>query len=184
VYPETREDWRDFHTMQWIKENLIPDLRNNFCLLKEDGQNFVLGASSGARGAILLAEELPKLFVGVAALSGDYNPAEMKGDNIYRGFLGDFEQFPQRWEVAENVVEGCANIRAAVYLGHGKADDMVPYTQTLHFYDKLKAKTAHLNLRLNLPADRMGDFAYWGSEIDNIFDFFESTQASRPEGPL
>jgi hypothetical protein len=184
VYPETREDWREFHTIQWMKETLIPDLRNNYCLLKEDGQNFVLGASSGARGAILLAEELPKLFVAVAALSGDYNPAEMKGDNIYRGFLGHENDFPQRWDVAENVVEGCASIRAAVYLGHGKADDMVPYTQTLHFYDQLKAKNSTLNIRLNLPADRGGDFAYWGSEVVEIFDFFESTQASGPEGPM
>lgn len=184
VYPETREDWRDFHTMRWIKETLIPDLRNNYCLLKENGQNFVLGASAGARGAILLAEELPDLFVAVAALSGDYNPAEMKGDNIYRGFLGDFEAFPQRWEVAENVVVGCSNIRAAVYLGHGKVDDAVPYTQTLHLYDQLKAKIPHLQMRLNLPADRAGDFAYWGSEVPSVFDFFESTQASGPEGPL
>jgi S-formylglutathione hydrolase FrmB len=184
VYPETREDWRGFHTMQWVKETLIPDLRNNYCLLKEDGQNFVLGASSGARGAILLAEELPKLFVGVAALSGDYNPSEMKGDNIYRGFLGHENEFPQRWEMAENVVEGCSNIQAAVYLGHGKADDMVSYTQTLRLYDQLKKVNQDLNVRLNLPADRGGDFAYWGSEVGTILDFFESTQASRPEGPL
>ena len=181
VYPETREDWKVCSTIKWVKETLIPDLRANYCLLKEDGQNFVLGASSGARGAILLVEELPDLFTAAAALSGDYNPAEMKGDNIYRGFLGDDEQFPQRWEVAENVVEGSGAIRAAVYLGHGKADDMVPYSQTVHLYDHLKAKNPALNLRLNLPADRGNDFAYWGSEIANVFDFFESTKASGPE---
>lgn len=184
VYPETRKDWRDFRTMQWLKETLIPDLRDQYCLLKEDGQNFVLGASAGARGAILLAEELPRLFVAVAALSGDYNPSELKGDNVYRGFLGEFEEFPQRWELAENVVEGCSEIRASVYLGHGKADDMIPYTQTLHLYDQLKDKNPSLNLRLNLPADRGGDFAYWGSEVGNVFDFFESMQATGPEAAI
>lgn len=184
VYPETREDWKAFPTIKWVKETLIPELQNNYCLLKADGQNFVLGASSGARGAILLAEELPSLFAAVAALSGDYNPAEMKGDNIYRGFLGDYDAFPQRWDLAENVVEGSSSIRAAVYLGHGKADDMVPYTQTVHLYDHLKAKNPSLNLRLNLPAERGNDFAYWGSEIGNVFDFFESTKATGPEGAL
>ncbi len=184
VYPETREDWKVFRTMGWVKETLIPELRERHCLLKPDGQNFVLGASSGARGAILLAEELPTLFVAVAGLSGDYNPAELKGDNVYRGFLGDFEDFPQRWEIAENVVEGSDNIRAAVYLGHGKADDMVSSQQTLHLYDHLKSRRPELNLRLNLPAQAGGDFVFWGSEIGHVFDFFESMQASGPEGAI
>ncbi len=182
TYPETREDWRSAPTIKWVKERLIPDLRNNYCLLKEDGQNFVLGASSGARGAILLAEEMPGAFVAVAALSGDYNPAAMKGDNVYRGFLGEYESFPQRWDMAENVLEGSTKIQAAVYLGHGKADDVVPYAQTLRLYDLLKTQKPPLQLRLNLPADRGNDFAYWGSEISNVLDFFESTQASGPEG--
>lgn len=184
VYPETREDWRANHTIQWVKERLIPDMRNNYCLLKEDGQNFVLGASAGARGAILLLEELPDLFVAGAALSGDYNPAEMKGDNLYRGHLGSYEQFPDRWSVAENVVDGCSGIKASVYLGHGKADEMVPHTQTLHLYDQLKAKNPNVDIRLNLPADMGGDFNYWGSEVANVFDFFESMQASGPEGAM
>jgi dienelactone hydrolase len=182
VYPETREDWRAAPTIKWVKERLIPDLRNNFCLLQEDGHNFVLGASAGARGAILLAEEMPQLFVAVAALSGDYNPAEMKGDNIYRGFLGDYDAFAQRWESAENVLDGATQIKAAVYLGHGKADKMVPYAQTVKLYDLLQPH--HLHLRLNLPADRGNDFAYWSSECNNILDFFESIQASGPEGAM
>ncbi|MBP8073939.1 MAG: hypothetical protein KAY96_04225 [Bacteroidia bacterium] len=184
VYPETREDWKEFPTMTWVKETLIPELREQHCLLKTDGQNFVLGASAGARGALLLAEELPSLFVAVAGLSGDYNPSELKGDNVYRGFLGDFEQFPQRWELAENVVEGCGDIRASVYLGHGKADDMVSYQQTLHLYDQLKASNPELNIRLNLPAEAGGDFVFWGSEVGHVFDFFESMQATGPEGSL
>lgn len=181
VYPETREDWRDYPTITWVKERLIPDLRNNYCLFKEGGSNFVIGASAGARGAILLAEEMPDLFVAVAALSGDYNPAEMKGDNIYRGFLGDYEAFVQRWETTENVLEGSSTIRAAIYLGHGKADDVVPYAQTTKLYDQLKAQNPSLNIRLNLPADRGNDFAYWGSEVSSVLDFFESLQASGPE---
>lgn len=184
IYPETREDWKAYPTMEWVKGTLIPELRDRYCLLKVDGQNFVLGASAGARGAILLAEELPELFVAAAGLSGDYNPSELKGDNIYRGYLGDFEQFPQRWEVAENVVEGCGDIRAAVYLGHGKADDMVSYKQTVHLYDQLKATNPNLNIRLNLPAEAGGDFVFWGSEVAHVFDFFESTQATGPEGAL
>jgi S-formylglutathione hydrolase FrmB len=181
LYPETREDWRTYPTITWVKERLIPDLRNNYCLLKEDGQNFVIGASAGARGAILLAEELPGLFVAVAALSGDYNPAEMPGDNIYRGFLGDYEGYAQRWETAENVLEGSSTIRAALYLGHGKADDVVPFSQTVHLHDQLMAQNPRLNIHLNLPTDRGNDFAYWGSEVGNVLDFFESLKASAPE---
>ena len=184
IYPETREDWRTIPTIKWVKERLIPDLRNNFCLLKEDGQNFVIGASSGARGAILLAEEMPTFFVAAAALSGDYDPSLMKGDNIYRGFLGDFDSFRKRWETAENVVEGCSAIQAALYLGHGKADEVVPYMQTQILYDQIKLQSPNLKILLNLPEDRGNDFAYWGSEVTNVLDFFESLQASGPEGAV
>jgi pimeloyl-ACP methyl ester carboxylesterase len=182
IYPETREDWRTCKTIQWVKEILIPDLRNNYCLLKEDGENFLLGASAGARGAMLLAEEMPNLFGAVAALSGDYDPSEMKGDNIYRGFLGEYDAFPQRWETVENVMIGTSEIKSSLYLGHGKADDVVTYMQTLELYNTLKHKNPHLNVKLNLPEDRGGDFAYWSSEVNAVFDFFESTKAGLPEG--
>jgi dienelactone hydrolase len=184
VYPETRQDWSAFPTIKWVKESMIPELRNNYCLLQEDGQNFVLGASAGARGAILLAEEMPNLFVAAAALSGDYNPSEMQGDNIYRGFLGDYDLFPSRWETAENVLEGSSQIKAAIYLGHGKADELVPYAQTERLHRLLKSQNPRLNLTLHIAPDRGNDFAYWGSEVGNILDFFESIQASGPESAV
>ncbi len=182
VYPETRADWQSQKTITWVKERLVPDLRNNYCLLKEGGQNYVLGASAGARGAILLAEEMPDLFVAVAALSGDYNPGEMTQDNIYRGFLGEFERYPERWKTAENVLIGTTQIHAAVYLGHGKADDVVSYQQTVALHDLLRKQQPQLSMQLHLPADQGNDFTYWGSEIGNVLDFFEGTQAGLPEG--
>lgn len=184
VYPETRADWQSQKTITWVKERLVPDLRNNYCLLKKGGQNYVLGASAGARGAILLAEEMPDLFVAVAALSGDYNPAEMTQDNIYRGFLGEFDAFPQRWQTAENVLIGSTQIRAAVYLGHGKADDVVSYRQTVALHDLLRRQQPQLSLQLHLAADQGNDFSYWASEIGDVLDFFEGTQAGNPEGAV
>ncbi len=182
VYPETRDDWKPYPTLKWVREILIPELRINHCMLMPGGQNFVFGASSGARGAVLLAQDLPNLFVAVAALSGDYNPEKMKGDNIYRGFLGDYDAFPQRWETAENVLVGSSSIRSAMYLGHGKDDEVVAYDQTVSLYNTLLKSNPDLNVKLNIAEDRLGDFAYWSSELNNVFDFFEGTKAGNPEG--
>lgn len=182
VYPETREDWKAYPTLKWVRETMIPELRINHCMLLQGGQNFIIGATSGARGAVLLAEDMPDLFTAIAAFSGDYNPSEMPGDNIYRGFLGNYEDFPNRWETAENVLVGCASIKSAVYLGHGKADEMVDSQQTIALYNNLRKHNPDLNVKLNIAEDRGSDFIYWASELNNVFEFFESTKAGNPEG--
>ena len=69
-YPETREDWRQFPSYAWLRDSLIAGLQDRFCLLSEKGQNFVIGVSAGARGAMRLIQEEPELFVAAAALSG------------------------------------------------------------------------------------------------------------------
>jgi S-formylglutathione hydrolase FrmB len=157
-------------------------LREEYCVLQEDGYNFVIGLSSGARGAVRLIQEMPDLFVSAAALSGDYDPSQMKTDNIYRGFLGEYEDHPERWEEAENLSSKAGQIRTPLYLGHGERDDFVPHTQSVEFYNVLRKENPSLNLRLNVVPDRGGSYAYWNYEISNIFRFFEQAQADLPEG--
>lgn len=183
VYPETRADWKAFPTTQFLIDSLIPALRDEYCLLQEDGYNLVIGISSGARGAIRLIQNLPDLFAGAVALSGDYDPSQMIGDNIYRGFLGRHADHPERWAVSENLLTSSAGMKTPLYLGHGRKDDLVPYTQTEHFYNSLRKNVPSLHVKLHLPSDRTNGFAYWNTEMNNIFRFFESIQAGNPESP-
>lgn len=182
AYAETREDWQKFPTLNFLKDTLIPALREEYCVLKEGGYNFVIGLSAGARGAVRLVEEMPDLFVSAAALSGDYDPSLMKSDNIYRGFLGEYEAHPERWEKAENLAQHVAKVRTPLYLGHGEQDDFAPHTQSVELYNALRRANPNLNVRLNVAPDRGGSFGYWNYEISNIFRFFEQAQADLPEG--
>lgn len=182
-YKETREDWRSFPTYTWLRDSLIPEMQERHCLLNEKGNNFVVGLSAGARGAIKLVQDLPQIFVAAAALSGDYDPGQMKGDNIYRGFLGGFDQFPERWQVTENVVSGADRVKAPLFLAHGKDDPLVSYAQTENLYRAIREANPELAMRLNLVSGQMDGYEFWNSQIDQLLAFFEDTQANRPESP-
>ncbi|HHG86187.1 MAG TPA: alpha/beta hydrolase, partial [Bacteroidetes bacterium] len=76
IYPETRSDWKAYPSAQFLIDTLIPALQQEYCLLQNDGYNMVVGVSAGARGVIRLVQNLPNLFVGAVALSGDYDPSK------------------------------------------------------------------------------------------------------------
>ncbi len=182
-YPETRSDWRAFPTYTWLRDTLIPGLQEKYCVLQEDGNNFVIGMSAGARGAMRLIQDLPDLFVGAAALSGDFDPGQMKGDNIYRGFLGNYDEFPERWQVNENLTSGVERIRIPVFLAHGKEDPLVSYTQSEQFYAALHEAHPDLDVQLHLVNAQMDGYDFWNSQIKPILAFFDASQAVPPESP-
>lgn len=181
VYPETRADWKVYPTLKWLKEEFIPGLQQNHCMLSGQGQNFLVGFGMGARGAVLLAEEVPGLFAAVAALSGEYDPSQMPRDNIYKGFLGDFESNKSRWKHTENAMAGTENIRSALFLGHGKQDRNANYKQSQALYDQIKRHNPKLRMKLAIEEDREGDYGYWSSAVSQVLDFFEDSKASTPE---
>ena len=184
AYAETREDWRSTPSYSWIRDSLIPTLQKEYCMLDPKGANFVIGLSSGSRGVIKLLSDNPKLFMAGAALSGDYDPSQLIGDNIYNGFLGSYEEFPERWETSDNLLTRADQIKVPLYLGHGTEDPMVPYTQTRSLYDALQQSAPNVQVKLNLAAGLGESFAYWNTEIENLFEFFDDTQANRPETPI
>ena len=182
-YPETREDWRSTRSYTWLRDSLIPELQENYCMLDPKAANFVIGLSSGSRGVVKLLADMPNLFTAGAALSGDYDPSQLVGDNIYNGFLGQFEEFPERWESSDNLITRAKDIRVPLYLGHGTEDPMIPFTQTRSLYDALVDANPDLSVKLNLAAGLGESFAYWNTEVENLLTFFEDTQANRPETP-
>ena len=172
TFPETRVDWRSYPSRKWLTDTLVPFLQKNYSLFLDNENNFIVGLSTGARGVALVVLDLPKLFKGAAALSGDYNQSDIPNDKISTGFYGPYKKFKKRWDCIDNAVFRIREFGIPFYLGHGKSDKVVPPQQTKLFYDSLVKTHPGLKVKLNMP--KAGhDYNYWGSEVDNILKFFE-----------
>ena len=172
VYEETRKDWTVFPTGAWVMEEMLPYLKETHCILANH-PNFVLGLSTGARGAVLTSLRAGTLFAGCGALSGDYDQTLLPKDNLMRGWYGEYEKFPDRWEGKDNPAWQVDEFNTPIYLGHGMDDKVVPVNQTRHFHRMLDKQNPELTMVLNLPAKAGHDYAYWDSETEHVLEFFE-----------
>jgi len=171
-FPQTRKDWLRYPTLTWLLDTMIPFLQQQAgVFLTSD--NFMIGLSTGARGVALIACRTNTFFKAAAALSGDYDQTLMPEDNLIKGVYGPFSLFSQRWKTIDNPVAECAQIKIPIYIGHGKLDKVVPYTQSELLYKRLLSLKNGKKYILHTP--EMGhDFLYWDSEVNPILDFFES----------
>ncbi len=172
VFKETRADWQKYPTRKWLVDSLIPQLRMKAGVFDEQKRNFVIGLSTGARGAVLVAMDCPRLFSGVAALSGDYDQTAMPNDNLCKGYYGNYNRFKKRWKTVDNPCYRILDLKTPIYLGHGKRDKVVPCAQTILFYNALKKRNPSLKVVLNTP-EKEHDYQFWASEVDAIFRFFQ-----------
>ena len=172
MFPETRIDWRSCPTRKWLTDTLVPFLQKNYSLFLENENNFIVGLSTGARGVVLVVLDLPKLFRGAAALSGDYNQSNMTKDKLITGYFGPYKKFRSRWDNKDNASFRINDFQTPIYLGHGISDKVVPPDQTKVFYAILVKAHPLLKIKLNMP--KAGhNYLYWGSEVDNILQFFK-----------
>lgn len=172
LFPETRADWTKYATRQWFIDTLIPYFQKNYKLLLPGKHNYLLGLSTGARGVSLLSLDCPTIFVKAAGLSGDYDQAQMPEDNLMKGYYGPYNKFKERWIGRDNVVYRYKDLKIPIYLGHGKADKVVPCQQTMQFADSLKKYKPSL-LRLHLDDNAGHTYEYWNSEVDRVLEFFQ-----------
>jgi predicted esterase len=172
-FPETRKDWHGYATRTWFIDTLIHYFQNTFKLLLPHNNNYLLGLSTGARGVALLSLDCPKIFKKAAALSGDYDQTQMPKDALITGYYGPIDKFPVRWKGTDNIVFRCEELKTPIYLGHGRADKVVPVSQTLQFVDSLaKYKPGLVKCHIDEKAGHTYD--YWNSEVDNVLDFFKA----------
>jgi dipeptidyl aminopeptidase/acylaminoacyl peptidase len=112
-------------------------------------------------------------FKAAGALSGDFDQTLMPKDNLMSGVYGPFSLFSERWKTIDNPVSEYSQIKIPIYIGHGKSDKVVPYTQSELLYNRLLSLKNGKKYMLHTP--EMGhDFLYWDSEVIPILDFFES----------
>ena len=172
LYPETRKDWLKYATRQWFIDTLIPYFQKQYKLLLQGQKNYLLGLSTGARGVALLSLDCPTIFVKAAGLSGDYDQTKMPNDNLMKGYYGPYAIFKERWTGKDNVVYRCKELYIPIYLGHGKADQVVSCQQTIQLADSLKKYRPQL-VTLHLDESAGHTYQYWDSEVDRVLAFFK-----------
>jgi S-formylglutathione hydrolase FrmB len=174
LYPQTRKDWMKYPTRKWLLDTLLVHLQEKLQLFLPEHSNYVLGLSTGARGATLIALDRPEIFKAAASLSGDFDQALLPNDNIYKGFYGSHTQFKERWQKVDNVVYSIKDFKVPIYLGHGFYDKVSPSAQTIMFYDTLQKYHPELHSTLHIDTLAKHDYQYWNSEVDAVLDFFNN----------
>lgn len=151
LYPQMRADYRLHPTRTWLWDSVLKPLQRrlyftdrgiphdpikavngkvSYLSIQLPIPCFVMGLSTGARGALLLALEHPEAFLGCAGLSGDYNPLLMKTDNLMINCLGKYDDVPWRWRGTNNIEMRVEGFKVPMYLAHGSDDRVVPMKQT------------------------------------------------------
>jgi S-formylglutathione hydrolase FrmB len=174
-FPETKAKVRKFPDRKKLVERVIPELQTKHSWLRQGERNFVLGRSTGGRGALLLALDRPYWFHAVASLSGDFDQTAMPNDGLMSSAYGPFAQQGERWRTVDNPMHDAAKLSVPVYLGHGLKDRIVPPEQTRSFAHALDVQNPALRKVVHLDESGAHDHAYWQRELAAVFDFFDAT---------
>lgn len=208
LYPQMRADYRLHPTRTWLWDSVLKPLQKRryftdrgipedsavtvdgrvyYRSLKLPVPTFVMGLSTGARGALLLALEHPETFRGCAGLSGDYNPLLMKNDNLMINCLGIFDEVPWRWWGTNNIERRVDAFRVPLFLAHGTADKVVPWQQTESLFKAMessvnfqkRASTFHKNhadvgfVRTLFLKGAGHNYSFWNEAGLKALDYFD-----------
>jgi pimeloyl-ACP methyl ester carboxylesterase len=173
VYPQTVAAFRTYPTRKWIRDTVITALQEKLKLLLPGTANFVLGLSTGARGAALLSVDLPQVFKAAGCLSGDYDQTQLPAEKIYTLYYGDYKKYSAIWKNDDNLHALIRVWQMPVYLAHGDHDKICPVSQTINFYHLLVKTHPQLKVVYNIAKNQQHDYTFWGSQTDGVLRFFD-----------
>ncbi len=136
-YANTRSDYKKHPTRQWLWNEVLKPYRDAgfFTDVHKGLKSHIFGLSTGARGAIALAQDHNLTVNFIAALSGDYNPNIDTTDALMINAMGRYYQNPGRWKLGSNNLINHGPISGHLFIGHGKNDKIVPFEHSLAFAD-------------------------------------------------
>jgi dienelactone hydrolase len=172
-YPQTAAAVKKYPTRTWIVDTALNELFVNK-LLNKQIKTFVLGLSTGARGAAILMLENPTIFAAAACLSGDYDPSLQKNDPLMINALGSYANNAQYWQGDNNITLRAKEFKNPLFIAHGMQDKVVPVEQSILLKDKLLKENPRLLLQYDFPPKGQHDYAFWNAEIDKLLAFFMS----------
>lgn len=177
-FPETREDWLKYPTRKWLRDSVIGRLQTEFELFSSSRSNYVLGLSTGGRGALLIALDMPEVFSACASLSGDYDQYMFPNDNLYVGYYGRMRAFEDRWKQDDNprqmMIEKGLNV--PLYIGHGETDPIVPFRHFELLKEFLDVLQPTVEVECHSDSLANHNYTYWNSEVQNVLNFFEKNK--------
>jgi len=179
-YPETSPSARLEKSGPWLTDTFVEAVGRKYGILLSDQLNFVMGLSTGGRGAVYCLWKAPAIFKAGAALSGDFDQSLYTEERIMTEVYGDFELFPERWKKDDNLRNYASMIYRPIYLAHGEADRVIPMEQTALFYAEISH--TNKNVKLNIVPAAGHDFQFWGGEVKNVLQFFDDIHLLEHEG--
>ena len=130
-FPETVRKWDGIPGGKWVGEVLVGFIRQRFNLATDRKRTGIVGISSGARGAVLVAERYPELFGAAAGLSGYYDSLSMTKSTLLASVYGEHSKFEERWKKEDNIIELAGSLKnTPVFLAHGMDDGTYNYEQS------------------------------------------------------
>ena len=176
VFPETREDYKQWPTRRWMMSTngFLSVIMDRYDVFFTDQNNIAVGLSTGGRGAAFFALEQPMVFNGCVALSADFDQTKISDEPINNGYYGSYAEFPDRWEGMDNIYNSAEDWSCDIYLGHGVADKMCPVSQSQEFAKRLK-EIGKVRVVESYP-DHGHNYDYWDSETEAIIEFIQSLE--------
>jgi S-formylglutathione hydrolase FrmB len=171
--PQTSALLRKYPTRTWIIDSVYKPLLKSG-ILSSKNRNYVLGLSTGGRGAAILLLENPLLFAGAACLSGDFDPTLQKNDNLMINALGAYEKYSLFWKGDNNIVNRAKEFQRPLYIAHGKKDPIVPIKHSMALVESLRKENPNLHVKYNFSENAKHDYHFWNSEVDHVLAFFRN----------
>lgn len=174
-YPETQAFFKNHPLRGWFQKAVVGKLQREFGILKPGQPNFLMGLSTGGRGAAMLALENPELYTAAATLSGDFDPNLEPEEKLMTQMYGSQQDFPERWNGSHNIRLRAkkGEYKVPTYIGHGTEDNIVPIQQSESFAATLKTQPVWKQCKLHLAEGYKHDYKYWDSEVEPVLAFFE-----------
>jgi len=173
-FSETRMKWNPMPSGLWVHDVLLPYIREHYRVSTERSKNGLIGVSTGAHGAALLAGYFPKTWGFAASISGDYDVSLTPKDGLAKASFGPHATFAERWKANSLVAYMDVLENTRLYIGHGSLDRIAPVSQSRLWAKELeKRHTDETYPYLYHEVAAAGhDWNYWRTEIAPAFSFF------------
>ncbi len=172
VYNTCRADYATYPTRTWLWDSVLSPYKNTGFFIPES-RTFVLGLSTGARGAALLGLEHSSDIKAVGCLSGDYAPNLDTTDLLFKNTIGNYWKYPSRWnEGPNNILHNVSKWNTSVYLAHGLQDRMVSVKHSFALRDSL-LKRPQIKSKFAID-DGQHNYDYWNKHGLKALAFFDA----------
>lgn len=177
-YPETTRRWNGIPGGKWVGDILLPYLQQKFSIALKKEKTGILGYSTGARGAFIIASNYPQYFSAVAGLSGDYDPISMPKDRLLTSVYGTYKNFPERWSNDDNIIKQAIHLKNTyTFIAHGEKDGMVPCDQsrllTIRLLQLMNKDKSYYKPEFYIKVKKFHNWEFWRMMVPPMMEFFD-----------